>query len=245
MSTPNSEMPHTRLNGAEKSLPTEAPLIRPSVDAEVVAQMNARMLQLEGSLKSQQETITHHQKFMDKQLSMLMPQNAPALPTIAPEDVPSKVAKHPISSSVLAYYLIGTIGAIAASIVSSVRHSPDAICAVLLYSGAILSILSTAYVVFSMVINRTTDASIRILPNLSMGLACISILAGLTHLLWFVCNHVLHGQTIFWYMLLMLVGVLVIVNLARSTLGIALRPMFERLMSKLPGDNKTPKNKVT
>ncbi len=44
MSTPSSETLHASLNGAEKLLPTEAQLSRPSVDAEVVAQMNARIL---------------------------------------------------------------------------------------------------------------------------------------------------------------------------------------------------------
>ena len=237
MSTPNSEMPHATLNGAEKFLLTEAQLPCSPVDAEVMTQMNARILQLESVIRSQQETISHHQNFMDKQLSLVMPQNVPATPVVTPEDIPSKITKHPVGSAVLAYYLIGTTGAIAASLISYVRHSPDTTCAALLLVGATLSFLSTAYVIFSMIRERTINPPIRILPNLSMGLSCIIVLAALMHLFWYVCSHISHGRTLFWDILLVQVGIVVLVSLARSTLGIALRPVFERSISRLSNRN--------
>jgi len=182
-------------------------------------------------VKSQQETIAHHQNFMDKQLSMVMPQNALVAPAATTENVPTKVIKHPLGSNLLTNYLVLLTSVGWAWVHDYFRHSHDVTSSTLILIGVALSLLSSGYVLYCAFARQKVNTVMETTPNLLMGIACTSILAGLIHSFWSITSPMPQGKSFFWTIMAVELTIVVAVNMIIITLGTALPSLHKRFMN--------------
>ncbi len=239
MQVPDPKNNGADLNGVKTTLPMRSQPSRSSVDAEIIARSDAEILSLKQTVQFQQNLLIKQQDLMEKQISLLAPQNLSGnLAVVAHPDPPIlagplRMTSHPVWSNYISGCLLFLTSLLGWWVAGYFRHSLDIIVTSLITLGTTLSFSAFGCVVFFALAKKKMPASADQLSSFAMGTACLCFLAAIGRVFWTVVALAHHGQKPFWLFLATEAAVVLAASLANSTLRHALRPVLDHLDEKL------------